>query len=222
VPIRILLVDNETLLRRCLATLLNRRRGLLVVGEVETAAEALDLIQSTEPDVVVVEPDLPEGGPEILAEICRLAPDCAVLVLTGDDDPGRASRTLRAGARGYIRKTCELSDLARAIERVHAGELMVASVEASAVLSELGSETSQEPGLSSLTPREMDILKPIARGRTNSAIAQELSITEHTVKGHLARILSKLELENRVQLAAYATQQGLVDPSDDDGSTRRT
>jgi NarL family two-component system response regulator LiaR len=128
---------------------------------------------------------------------------------------------LRAGAQGYLRKTCGLNDLIRAIERVHAGELIVASVEAGAVLNELSSETTRESSASGLTARELDVVKLIARGWTNAAIARELYITEHTVKGHLVRILSKLKLENRVQLAAYATQQGLLDESESAAEVRR-
>jgi DNA-binding NarL/FixJ family response regulator len=212
--IRVVLVDDETLLRQCLVTLLNRRRGLSVVGEADTADQALDLTRTAEPDVVVVAPEVADGGAALVADLREALPRCPILVLTRDDDPGGASRALRAGARGYIRKTCELSDLVRAIERVHAGELIVASVEASAVLNDLGSQGTREAGPSGLTARELEVVKLIARGWTNAAIARELYITEHTVKGHLVRILSKLKLENRVQLAAYATQQGLLDEPD--------
>lgn len=219
--IRVVLVDDETLLRQCLANLLNRRRGLRVVGEAETVDQALDVTRMTEPDVVVIAPEVADNGVSVVADFSHARPGCPILVLTREEDPGGAGRALRAGAQGYLRKTCGLNDLIRAIERVHAGELIVASVEAGAVLNELSSETTRESSASGLTARELDVVKLIARGWTNAAIARELYITEHTVKGHLVRILSKLKLENRVQLAAYATQQGLLDESESAAEVRR-
>ncbi len=211
--IRLLLVDSHTLFRRCLAALLNRRRGLQVVAEAATGTQALAQARSLQPSLVVMDPEVPEGGCALIAQLGREAPGCAVLVLTPLDQAGAASRALQAGARGYLHKNCEPDELVRAIERVHNGERVLASVVADAVLKELSGESPSDPGLESLTGREREVLQLVAHGRTNPEIARELCITEHTAKGHLAKILTKLELDNRVQLATYAIEHGLVPPA---------
>jgi NarL family two-component system response regulator LiaR len=208
-PIRLLIVDSQTLLRRCLIMFLNRRRGLEVVGEAATGAEAQALAQALQPDVAIVEPGLPDGGADLVAGLVLAAPTCAVLVLAVETRPDAASRMLGAGARGYLQKTCEPDDVVQAVERVHRGELVVASQGAETVLSELSGESTRGAGPDALSPREFDVLRLITQGQTNSEIARELSITEHTVKGHLGKILAKLGLDNRVQVATYAVQQGL-------------
>jgi DNA-binding NarL/FixJ family response regulator len=214
-PIRLLLVDAPTLSRRCLAAFLNRRRGLQVVGEAATAAQALAQVCTLQPDVVVVEPEVANDGPRFLAELCQAA-SAAVLVLTLETGGGTAGRALQVGARGYIQKHCEPEDVVRAIERVHAGELMVGSSAADRLLKDLASNLSSAPSLPELTARERDVLQQVSLGRTNVEIARRLYITEHTVKGHLANILRKLHLENRVQVARYAMQNSLEPPSDVD------
>ncbi|HEY8476923.1 MAG TPA: response regulator transcription factor, partial [Chloroflexota bacterium] len=136
-----------------------------------------------------------------------------VLVLTANRDEAVARRLLQAGARGYLDKDCDLDDLVHAIERVRLGELVVGSVGAETVLKALGDESPREPRPEGLTEREIEVLRLVAQGRTNTQIAAELCITEHTVKAHLAKILGKLGLDNRVQLAAYAMQRGLASAS---------
>ena len=211
-PIRLLLVDHQTLLRRCLSALLSRRRDVEVVGEAVTGAQARLRARALRPDVVVVDPEVPDGGPTLVADLCQQLSRCAVVVLTGADGYEAASQALRAGARGYLPKTCEPDDLIRAVERVRRGELVVAPEVDDIVLDGLRSESTRPPSGDSLTSRELDVVRLIARGRTNPEIARELSITEHTVKGHLAKILGKLRLGNRVQLATYATQRGIAVP----------
>jgi len=208
-PVRLVLVDSPRLHLRGLAAMLNRRRGLQVIGEATSGPEALARIRALQPDVVVVDPAVPEGGPSLIAEICQEALACAVLVLTSSRGEGEARQALQAGARGYLDKDREPDDLVRAIERIHAGELVVGQAAADTVLKDLSGETSGTSGLSALTTREVEVLTLVVQGRTNPQIALELCITEHTAKAHLARILGKLGLENRVQLATYATQQGL-------------
>jgi two-component system, NarL family, response regulator DevR len=127
-PIRLVLVDHDTLFRRCLADQLQHDPGLQVVGQAATTAAALAQVRSLQPDVVVLDPVVPDGGLQLVAELCRVASACAVLVLTLGDDTGDASSLLRAGARGYLHKNCEscdLEDIALAIRRVHTGELLI-------------------------------------------------------------------------------------------------
>jgi DNA-binding NarL/FixJ family response regulator len=207
-PIRLLLVDHLTLPRRCLAALLNRRRGLQVVGEAAIGGAALDLARSLRPDIALVEPETPDGGPRLIEALDAEMPG-AVLVLTRSADGG-LSNALRAGARGYLHMNCEPDDLVRAIERVHAGELVIAPGMADAALKELNSEPERDADATPLTERERDVLRLVTQGLTNAEIARELYITEHTTKGHLAKILSKLGLDNRVQIATYAVQNGFA------------
>ena len=212
-PLRLLLVDNDTLSRRCLSDRLNHDPSLQVVGQAAAAPEALTAAHSLQPDVVVIDPAMPDGGPGLVARLCREAPSSVVLVLTVTEDDRDARQLLRAGARSYLQKNCELSDLddiAQAIKRVHAGELVVTAMAADAVLKELRGESARAPGEDGLTEREHEVVRLAADGYTNAQIARALSITEHTVKGHVAKILRKLGLDNRVQLTAYAIAHDLV------------
>lgn len=211
-PIRLLLVDSPTLHRRCLAAILNRRRNLRVVGEAGTAAEAIDVVGTLRPDVAVVELRVPGGGTSLVADLCRAEPACSVLVLTNSNDDAEVRHALQAGARGYLDKDREPDDLVRTIERVHAGELVVAPAAAETVMRHFSGSRSDGAGPGGLTARELEVLRLVVQGRTNPQIAQELCITDHTVKAHLTKILSKCGLENRVQLAAYALQQGITPP----------
>jgi two-component system nitrate/nitrite response regulator NarL len=209
-PIRVLLVDHPGLSRHGLVALLARRRGLRVVGEADTGLEALALARAVQPDVVIVETSVPGGGVKLVTDLAREQRQCAVLVLTETSSDPAVSRALQAGARGYLQKSCEPDDLVRTIERVHLGELVVAA-HAAPVL--YGHGRSQGPP-EGLTERELEVLRLVARGRTNPGIAQELGITEHTAKEHLANILDKLGLENRVQVATYAVHHGLAAMAD--------
>lgn len=201
--IRVLLVDGPTLPRRSLAALLSRRRGLRVVGEAGDGVTALASAVTLGPDVAVVDPSVPDGGAQLVASLSRTVR--AVLVLTLGGGEGAASRALHAGARGYVQKTCEPDELVRTIERIHQGELVVAAVPA-ALLKGLG----HDRGPSRLTDRELEVLRLVPTGQTNQEIARWLGITEHTAKEHLANILAKLGLDNRVQAAMYAVAHGLV------------
>lgn len=211
--IRLILADHNTLFRRCLASALNRRRDFDVVGNAASGRETLDLARSLRPDVVIVEPSLPDGGPDVIRSLCSILPDAGVLLLSSCCDEA-IREALLVGARGYVAMTCEPEDLVRAIKRVHAGELVVGPQAIGSILEHLNGNVphaAQSGG--ALTPREMDVLRLVAAGRTNPEIARELYITEHTAKGHLAKILGKLGVDNRVQLATYAIQHGLVDAS---------
>ena len=205
-PIRVLLVDSPRLFRNCLAQSLGRRKRLTVVGDVESCAEAVAVARETRPNVIVVDPSVGTPGERPVGALCTSVPEAAVLVLTLEVEPGLIARALHDGARGYLQKECGVDDLAHGIERVHSGELVVGSALGDPAVRGL----SQGPAAVKLTRRELDLLPLIAQGQTNQQIARVLCITEHTVKAHLARILGKLGLENRVQLASYAAQHGVA------------
>jgi DNA-binding NarL/FixJ family response regulator len=185
---------------------LTRRRGLRVVGEADTGTEALALGRALQPDVVIVETSVPGGGLQLVTDLSRALPGCATLVLTETSSDPAISGALQAGARGYLQKSCAPEDLVHTIERVHLGELVVAAHPTPFPNARTRSPAPPE----GLTGRELEVLRLVARGRTNPSIAHELGITEHTAKEHLANILDKLGLENRVQVAAYAVHHGLA------------
>ena len=208
-PLRLLLIDAPALHRRCLAAILGRRRGIRVVGDADSGKNALGQAQSLRPDVVLVEPDVPDGGPKLVAGLRAAAPDCDVVVVTDGRDDGGARRMLLAGARAYLRKDCEPQDVLRAIERVKAGELVLGPGVSDSILRDLDSEHPRGSALDGLSDRELEVLRLISHGLSNPEIASALYITENTVKGHVTRILDKLGLENRVQIATYALTHGL-------------
>jgi len=220
--IRLLLVDHHTLLRRALASVLNRRRGFSVVGEAATAMQALEQAHAVRPDIAVIDQDVPGGGAELVSDLSRLVPQSGIVVLAANGEPGAATRALLAGARGYLYKTCEPEDLFRAIDRVHRGELMMASGVAEGIVQDMKSDPEGESVTDTLTARELEVLRLAAHGLTNAGIARELCISDHTAKGHLAKILSKLGVDNRVQLATYAAQHGIVVPAHDQNASNRT
>jgi DNA-binding NarL/FixJ family response regulator len=211
--LRLLLVDAPTLHRRCLAAFLSRRRGIRIIGETGNGRKAVCQAQSLRPDVVLVEPEVPDGGPQLVASLSGAAPGIAVLVLTLGSDNRSARHMLLAGARGYLRKDCEPQDIVRAIERVRAGELVLGPGTSDSLLRELDGEHPRGSALDGLSGRELEVLHLITEGSTNPEIARGLYITENTVKGHVTKILGKLALENRVQLATYALRHELAPPA---------
>lgn len=214
--IRLLLIDQPTLARRCLGVYLQRRRGFDVVADAGTGADGLTLTRAHQPDMVIVEPGVQGGGVELVAELCRIIPDGAVVALTdsgGEVGAISVGETLQVGARAYLEKGCEPEDLVRAIHRVAVGKVVV-SARADAMAAETTTGAVGTPSAASLTSREREVVRLVSAGMTNAEIARALCITEHTVKGYLAQMLRKLEFDNRVQLATFALQQGLGPKSD--------
>jgi two-component system nitrate/nitrite response regulator NarL len=209
--VRLVLIDAPTLSRCCLAAYLERRRGLHLVADAGTGEAGLALVQSLKPDVVIVEPSVANGGTELIAQLSQAVP--GGLVITLIDRAGLAgavsvSEALHAGTRAYLEKYCEPEDLIQAIERVRLGEILV-SAKPEAAGHEAPAGASARPDGPPLTNREREVVRLVAEGRTNADIARAMCITLHTAKGYLAQILRKLALDNRVQLATFALQQGL-------------
>ena len=231
-PIRILVVDDHTLFRRGLTALLSRDAGLQVAGDAADAGEALRRAAELQPDVILLDNHLPGvNGVDALASLREAAPQAKVLMLTVSEDEQDLAAALRAGASGYLLKTIEGDALAAAIRRVAKGEHVVAeemtgklvaafrdasassaasSPSPSPATGDGGQDTPAEPGaLAGLSPRELDILRGIARGDSNKVIARTLGIAETTVKIHVQHILRKLDVTSRVQAAVIATGNGL-------------
>ena len=226
--IRILVVDDHTLFRRGLTALLSRDAGFQVAGDAADAGEALRRAAELQPDIILLDNHLPGvNGVDALASLREVAPQAKVLMLTVSEDEQDLAAALRAGASGYLLKTMEGDALAAAIRRVAKGEHVVAeemtgklvaafrdasasSAASSPAACEGGPVRPAEPGvLAGLSPRELDILRGIARGDSNKVIARTLGIAETTVKIHVQHILRKLDVTSRVQAAVIASGSGL-------------
>jgi len=207
---RLLLVTRPALFSRCLRLLLDRKRHLRVVEEADCGPDALEKACRCQPDVAIVNPAVPGGGNELVNSLRREVEHCAILLLTDVVEDGGVASLVQAGARAVLQPDCEFGDLLQTIERMRNGDLIIRSSVADAVLRDLNKDTAADRGDSHLTPRELDVVRLVARGWANLQIAAKLGITENTVKGHLANIFTKLDLYNRVQLSGYAIQHGII------------
>ena len=207
--IRILLVDDHALFRRGLRALLVGETDLLVDGEAGDAGEALRLAARLQPDVILLDNHLPGvRGVDAIRNLREAAPAARILMLTVSDDSADLAAALRAGATGYLLKTCEASDLVDSIRRARHGQVVIGAEMGSKLaqaMAQAGAPAADMP----LTPREAQIAAAMARGASNKVIARELGIAETTVKVHVQSILRKLELGSRVQVAAWALRHGL-------------
>jgi NarL family two-component system response regulator LiaR len=208
--IAVLLADDHPVVRQGLKAFLELQPDVSVAGEACDGAEAVALAADLLPDVVLLDLVMPGlEGPEAIRRIRAASPGTKVIVLTsfaGDDELFPA---LRAGADAYLLKDVEPRELAEAIRRVHAGEAPLDPKVAARVLRELAGDSA--PHQDPLTPRELEVLRLLARGLSNKAIAAELVVSEKTVKTHVSSILGKLGLTDRTQAALYAVREHLVD-----------
>ena len=214
--IRILVVDDHTLFRRGLTALLSREAGFQVVGDAADAGEAQRRAQALQPDLILLDNHLPGvNGVDALPALRDAAPKARVLMLTISEDERDLAAALRGGACGYLLKNMEGDALAAAIRRAMRGESVIAEdmtgklVSAFQAAAAPPAEASPAPG-ETLSPREREILRLVARGASNKEIGRELGIAETTVKIHVQHLLRKLELTSRVQAAVYASEHGLA------------
>lgn len=211
--IRVLVVDDHRLFRQGLISLMNTRQDLVsVVGEATSGSEALQMATQLRPDVVLMDILMP-GGDGLLAtkEICQRLPETAVVMLTSSEDIEHLYQAVQMGAMGYLLKTLDADELFELLECVARGEAALTRTMAGRLLRNISKRSGEtNTGLEELTEREMEVLQWVANGASNPQIAEQLCITRNTVKVHLRNILSKLQVENRTQAAAYAVKSGLV------------
>lgn len=217
-PVRVLLADEQPMLRAGLRSMLAAEPVLDIVGEAADGTEAVELARRLQPDVVVMEVRMPRlDGTAATGAIVRARLPVAVLILTTADTDEDVVGALRAGARGYLFKDAAPAELVAAIRTVAAGEAVVAPRALRRLLDRLASSLPEPPpspstALDVLTDRERQVLVHIARGRTNAEIAAALSVSETTVKTHVGNVLTKLRLRDRVQAVIAAYESGLVTP----------
>jgi two-component system, NarL family, response regulator LiaR len=213
--IRVLIADDHAVVRQGLRTFLDLQEDLEVVGEASDGGEAVEVAEREAPDVVLM--DLVMPGMDGIAAIRALrerVPGARAIALTSFGDDERVFPAVRAGAAGDLLKDVEPGELVRAIRVVHAGQSVVHPAVASRLLEELaadGAATGRAPG-EVLTAREREVLRLIARGRSNKVIARELGVSEKTVKTHVSHILGKLGVTARTQAALFAVRHGLAEP----------
>lgn len=211
--IRILLADDHGILRAGLRNLLNAEPGLEVVGEAGDGVKVLELVEQCCPDLILLDINMPNmGGIEVLQQLGGKLQHSKVLVLTVHEDEGLLKKAIRAGASGYLLKRAAESELITAIKTVMQGDIYIHPTMTRALLKDLVPVSASTPATeNTLTHREMEILRWVARGYTNNQIAQRLSLSARTVEGHRANLMGKLGLRSRVDLVEYAEQHGLLD-----------
>lgn len=207
---RVLIVDDHEVVREGLRTLLSRREGMEVVGQAGTVAESISLAQKMKPDVIVMDVRLPDGsGIEACREIREAQPDTKVIILTSYADEEAVFASILAGAAGYVLKQTRGAVLADAIAAAARGESLLDSAVTQKVLERMrkANERKENDPIDALTEQEHKILVLIAEGKTNKEIAQEVFLSDKTVKNYVSNILNKLNLRRRSEAAAFIARR---------------
>ena len=216
---RILLVDDHTLFREGLASLLQAQPDIELIGMTGFVAEALEIAACKKPDIVLTDFVLQDGtGPEVARRIATLAPETRIVFLTVYDDDEKLFAALRVGAKGYLLKNVSVADLISYLRGVCRGEAALTPAMTSRVLDRFAKLSRPVVPMlprrvKGLTAREMEVLREVSAGATNREIADELCISERTVKNHLSNIFAKLDLKNRRAAAKQARSLGWFDES---------
>jgi DNA-binding NarL/FixJ family response regulator len=212
--IHILVADDHPVVRDGLVAMLSTQVDFQVVGASSTGAETVDLAASLQPDVILLDLEMPEmDGVEALRRIRANRSDAKVIVFTAFDTDDRILNAVRAGARGYLLKGAPREDIFRAIRVVNEGGSLLEPVVATKLMQQVveAGKSDRDPGLvEPLTPREEEVLQLLAQGKTNKEIASELVVTERTVKFHVSSILRKMDRGNRTEAVRLAVELGLV------------
>ncbi len=212
--IRVLLVDDHDIVRLGLMTLLNDQPDMEVVGEANTAAEAVRAVEKISPDVVLMDIRLPgEGGIEATRQVTERFPKSKVVMLTSFADDELVMRAINAGAVGYMLKQVGNEELIRAIQAAARGEAILDPSTTARLLTQVraAERKAEEDAFHDISDREMDVLLHLAKGRTNAEIGKLLNLSEKTVGNYVSSMFGKLHLNNRIELAAYAYEHHLFE-----------
>lgn len=214
---RVLVVDDDHLMRAGLIELLGADTSIDIVGSASTGREAIDRARELAPDVVLMDIRMPDlDGIAATRELATAAPDTKVLILTTFDTDDYLFDALQAGASGFLLKRCLPEEMIAAVHVVAAGDALLSPAVTRRVIERISPATnrtaSEPPGLMLLTPRERDVLHELARGLSNREIASVLYVEESTVRTHVKRVLMKLNLRDRIQAVIYAYESGLTQP----------
>jgi len=219
--IRVLIADDQALFRRGLYVVLGTEDGIEVVGEAENGEEAVSKSEELAPDVVLMDVRMPKvNGIDAARTIRGIAPTTKILMLTVSDEEDDLYEAIKAGANGYLLKEISVEEVAEAIRAVVQGQSLISPSMASKLLTEFNTlvkkaEEKQQFPAPALTSRELEVLRLVAKGMSNREIADQLYISENTVKNHVRNILEKLHLHSRMQAVMYAVREQLIDPDEE-------
>ena len=210
--IRIVVTDDESVVREGIVAILSLQPAFEVVGEASNGMEAVDVARETKPDVVLLDMAMPkQDGLATIPVLKEILPDVRILVLTSFADSDLVYKAIKTGALGYMLKDARREQLIQAIQDVANGQASISPSIALKVIQDVNNPTEVLYTSSPLTPRELDTLRLIARGMTNQEIADSISVAERTVAKYVSNILEKLQLANRTQAALYAIREGLTE-----------
>ncbi len=210
--IKVLIADDHMLFRQGLISLMKTREDLVeIVGEAETGEEAVRLAELLRPDIILMDIYMPDGnGLEAAQKIRASVPETAIVMLTSSELDEHLYEAVHAGVAGYLLKNLDADELFDLLSGIKRGEAAMTRAMAARLLKNIASDRAATSEGETLTDREIDVLKLVARGASNLQIAEELCITVNTVKTHIKNILAKLKLENRTQAATYAVMKGII------------
>ncbi len=218
-PIRVLLADDHAAVRQGVRQFLEADAAIAVVAEASDGAEAMRLVREHQPEVAVLDIQMPGlTGIEVTRAIRAERLPVGILILTAFDDDPYVRAVLQAGANGYVLKTADAAELADAVRAVHEGKSVLDPAVARKLLAQFARPEAGELAPEALTEREMDVLRLAAKGYTNKAIGAQLSISDRTVQGHLAKIYDKLHATSRTEAVMRAVTLGLIPPALDGGA----